>query len=132
MAQISCGGGISVTGSCMSGSGGSGTGGTVVQVSLPDNAATPVSIPSTNTVGSYMLLVQPLTYPGATANFVASNADSGFAGSVARLTNSPSPTLEEIDITWTAGNSVQLYHSVTKGGGTGALITYRVLIVTLP
>jgi hypothetical protein len=131
MSQVSCGSGVSVFNTCLSG-GGSGTGGIVVQVSLPDNAATQVAIPTVNASGSYMFLVQPVTFPGATANFVAANSDVTLAGSVARLTNAASPTSEEIDITWIAGNPVSLYHSVLKAGGTGALITYRVLIVALP
>lgn len=132
MSQVSCGSGVSVTNVCLSGAGGSGTGGVTVQVSLPDNAATQVAIPKVGLVGSYMLLVQPLTYPGATANFMAANSDASLSGSVARLTNASSPTLEEIDITWVAGNPITLYHSTPKGGGTGALIVYRVLIITLP
>jgi len=126
MAQVSCGGNISVVNTCLSSGGGN-----VVQVSLPDNATTPVAIPKINTVGSYTLLVQPLNYPGATANFMAANSSSSLSGSVARITNATSPTGEEIDITWTAGNPINLYHSVTKTGGTGALITYRVLIITI-
>jgi hypothetical protein len=129
MAQTSCCSSVSVVGVCL-GEGG-GTGGTIVLVSIPDNASTPANIPTVKIVGSYMLLVQPLTFPGACATFMASNADSGFAGSVARITNSPSPTDEEIDITWVAGNPIELYHSVVKTGGTGALITYRVLISSL-
>jgi hypothetical protein len=131
MSQVSCGSGVSVVNTCLS-SGGSDTSSTVVLVSLPDNAMTSVVIPKVKLVGSYMLLVQPLSYPGATANFMAANSDPSLSGSVARITNAASPTSEEIDITWIAGNPINLYHSVIKAGGTGALITYRVLIVTLP
>jgi hypothetical protein len=130
MSQVSCGSGISVFNTCMSNASGSVS--TIVQVSLPDNAATQVAIPTVNAIGSYMFLVQPVTFPGATANFVAANSDVTLAGSVARLTNASSPTGEELDITWIAGNSVSLYHSVFKVGGTGALINYRVLIISLP
>lgn len=125
MATFSCGG-TNIENTCLNESG---SGVTTVLVSLLDNSATPVYIPTVNNVGSYMLLVAPLVSLGATANFAASNANSVFAGSAARLTNSPSPSIEEIDIVWNAGAPIALYHSVLKAGGTGALITYRVLII---
>ena len=129
MAQVSCGAGVSVVNVCMGS--GSGSGSIVVQVSLPDNAMTPVNIPTVGNMGSYILLVNPSIFPGASATFNASKSDSSFAGSAARITNSPSPTVEEIDIVWSAGNPIQLFHSILKAGGTGALITYKVKIISL-
>lgn len=128
MASLCGGGKLSVGNECVGSGGGGGGGGESVVVYLLDNAMTPVDIPITDDQGSYFLVVVPVNFPGATATFAASNSSPATAGSVARVTNSPSPTNEEIDITWTIGNVVQLFHSVVKTGGTGALIPYLVTV----
>ena len=127
--MASCSGGkLSVQNTCDAGSSGFAP---MCQedVLLPDNAMTEVPITETETQGSYLIIVTPNVTPGATAVFSASSGSPGVAGSVSRITSSPSPTSEEVDIVWNANETVSLYHSVTKAGGTGADISYCVRVV---
>jgi len=94
-----------------------------------DNSLSYVNIGSTDQQASYFIVVEPVVFPGATATFAVSSGSPGFAGSVARITSSPSSTNEEVDIQWPADSPVQIQHSVVKTGGIGDLIPYRVRII---
>lgn len=113
---------------CESGSGPS----PVVQVvNLPDNAMTPINIPTTAMQGTYMLLVKSSNPDGAAATFMAACAYNAQGGSIARITSAPSITMETVNIAWPSNGVVQLYHDVLKAGGTGALIPYNVNIYSV-
>lgn len=122
---------VSVAGSCIGGGGGGSdnTFSNLSTVYLTDNSTSFVNITDTEDHASYFIVVEPLILPGATATFAASSGSPGVAGSVARLTSSPSPTDEEIDVGWPADSSIQIQHSVVKSGGTADLIPYRVRIM---
>lgn len=100
-------------------------------VQLLDNSMTPVAIECTELQGTYMLLVESVNTNGAKATFMASSAFDSQLGSIARLTNAPSITSESIHLRWLPNEKIKLYHDVTKMGGTGALIDYKVKILTL-
>jgi hypothetical protein len=98
-----------------------------VVVVLPADAMTPIDIVGLNQQGSYLMTIKSVNANGATAVFSVSSATDVIAGSVVRLTESPSATGERIDVTWAAGQLPQLYHAVTKTGAVGGeTISYNV------
>ena len=97
-------------------------------VNVIDNASTPSNIVNTDFRGSYFIIVESSDQGGACATFVASSRSSDAAGQINRLTESRSVTNERIQAQWTANNRVQLYHQVTKTGGVGANLPYKVVI----
>jgi hypothetical protein len=124
---------LKVDGSCFTCGGGGGGGGSFVTetVSLPDNATTRVDIPSTETRGSYIMIVSSELAGGSTATFNVSSAADALAGNVARVTSSPALTDEWVQVDWQASQVPQLYHQVVKTGGVGATIGYTVTIIAI-
>jgi hypothetical protein len=122
--------GPKIDGKCSGSGGGGGTGGTVVTLSLPDNAMTRVDIPSTAMQGSYLFIVKSVLSDGATATFLASSARDNIAGSVVRTSSSPAVGGEEIQLDWQANNVPQLYHSVLRTVPVPTLVEYQVNIRT--
>lgn len=98
-------------------------------VCLFDNSSTPADITKTDLRGSYFIIATSIASDGATATFSASKADSTTAGVTLRITSDPGVNGEELDITWPAGDPVQLYHSTTSGVGT--LLCYNVRIFSV-
>lgn len=94
-------------------------------IQLPDNANTPVTLP-TGTFGSYQIIVTPQNATGSSVkgNLLRYNS----------LSNTNNVTLsssgEQVMLKWTAGSAVQAYHSSFKVNGTGAMINYNVVIRT--
>lgn len=96
-------------------------------VTIPENSSVPVPITQSAQRGSFFVVAESISVNGATANFSASARSITSGGSVARLTSSPAaaPSNVELNMIWTAGNKLQLFHSVT--GPTPALLQYKVL-----
>lgn len=132
--MFGCGMGVKIDGTCAcdSSGGGGGSGGVLVQVSLVDNAPTRVNIPSTNRQGSYIFICKSVLSNGATATFNCSSSQDAVAGSVLRVSESASISNERIMLDYAPNQVPQLYHQVPKIGGIGALITYNVIIYTIP
>jgi hypothetical protein len=105
--------------------------GAIETVFLLDNVMTPVEITCTELQGTYMLLIESVEADGAKSTFMASSAHNAQSGSLARLTNAPSLTDESINIQWNGNEKIKLYHDVTKTGGIGDLIAYKVKLLTL-
>jgi hypothetical protein len=96
-------------------------------VIIPENSSTPVTITQSAQRGSFFIIAESIDVNGACANFAASARSITSGGSITRLTSSPAsfPSNVELNVIWTAGNKIQLYHSVT--GPSGALLSYKVL-----
>jgi hypothetical protein len=95
-------------------------------VNLIDNSSNVVNITNSATRGSFTIMVQSVADGGAAATFVASKSSSTIAGSVSRTSSSPGLQDEEVNISYGVGQMVQLYHSTTRTGGTGATLAYTV------
>jgi hypothetical protein len=127
---------------CCSGGGGGGVGppgpmgpagpGLVSEtLQLPDNATTKIPITNCTNTGCYKILVASLAANGAIATFDCSKAQDTINGQTERVTNSPALTNERLKLDWTPGQKPVLYHTPTKTGGVGALLSYRVTMMII-
>jgi hypothetical protein len=105
-----------------------GGGGSSEIVSLLDNSTTGSNITATGQQGTYMVIVKSQSSNGAGAMFAATCGTDTNPGVIAKIVSAASSTNEEINMKWNANSVAQLYHSVVKTGGTGALINYDVKV----
>lgn len=94
-------------------------------ITLPDNATTAISLNTATMSGYYVVTVNPLVANGAFLTAVMALYNSSYINKPDYLLSSSG---ESVGIKWVVGNPIQLYHATTKVGGTGAMITYNVLL----
>jgi hypothetical protein len=98
-------------------------------VTIADNATSGPQIPGTADHGSYMILVEDITYGGAAATFFLSGS-IGRGGSAARLSSVMGPNEETLGIVWATGDVPRLVFNDLPVNGTGATITYNCKVIS--
>ncbi len=83
---------------------------------------------TTNTTGSYIIMVSDTDPNGAHSVFVGSKSGSG-RGHVTRLSSARGTEGQSIDADWLTGEEVKIYHKPAGSGGGN--YTYRVKIYSV-
>lgn len=97
-------------------------------VALVDNSNIPYTLAGANATGNYNLSVVPFIATGARTFITAIKSVSTNSG-IVFTQKSPSATSECVDADWNANMPLNIYHSVSKSGGSGADIYYVVYYI---
>jgi hypothetical protein len=81
---------------------------------------------TTNTSGSYLILVSDTSSGGAHSVFVGSRSSTSNSGTISRLSSARGAEGQRIDADWLDGEEVKIYHKPAGSGGGN--YTYRVRV----
>lgn len=100
-------------------------------ITIADNdTTTKESIVSIN-YGACIVSITNAATGGSCGVFAVLRSSISTDGLITKILGIPGPQDEEIWVCWDAGvDSLRCYHTVARTGGTGALLTYHVTVLT--